>query len=128
MDAEARLLQIMDDEFDTIVDDGSAFEVAEQAVRLWRECGRGVFREVEALARRWEAVRGQKVSALFKQGEAVDQETDGSSGDDEEEEDDDDDDVEMGDAPPALVAAPKERRPPEVDDDGFTKVTKKKNR
>ena len=125
MDVEARLLQIMDDEFDTIVDDGSAYEVAEQTVRVYRECARGVFRDVDALARRWEAVRGQKVSRLFKQGEPVDQETDGSSEDDDEDEDEDND-VDMGDAPPALVAVPKERPPPEVDDDGFTKVTKKK--
>ncbi|OIW25205.1 hypothetical protein CONLIGDRAFT_85105 [Coniochaeta ligniaria NRRL 30616] len=41
----------------------------------------------------------------------------------ESDEEEDENDVEMGDAPPP---APKEKVEPEVDEDGFTKVTKKK--
>jgi pre-rRNA-processing protein TSR2 len=116
-DAETRLLQVMDDEFDAIVDDGSAFEIAEQVVLLWRECGRGDFRGVDRLQQRWEAAKGSRVSALFKEGETQDQDTDWDS--DNSDEEDEDGDIEISDTP----YAPKEKQPPEVDDDGFTKVT-----
>ena len=130
MDVEYRLLQVMDEEFDTIVDDGSALEVAEQILKLWRECRQGQTAEVERLRQKWEASRGKKVSGLFKEGQSEDQDTDWDTEDDDDEgdgQDDDDDDVEMGDAaPPALVSAPKEKAAPEVDEDGFTKVSRKK--
>ena len=123
MDTEARLLQIMDDEFETVVDDGTAYEVAEQILGLWRGCSHGRFDEVDALRRRWEAGKGKKVSGLFQQGKDVDQDTDWDTEDDDEdeEESDEDGDVDMADAPPK-----KEKPAVEVDEDGFTKVTRKK--
>ena len=125
-DVEALLLQVMLDEFEVNVDDESAFEVAEQVVRLRGECLRGKFDGVEALRRRWEGRKGNKV--VFKKAEDQDEDTDWDTDDSDEDEGDDDKggDVEMGDAP-ALVATPRrERQEPEVDEDGFTKVTKKK--
>ncbi|KAL2130305.1 hypothetical protein VTI74DRAFT_6655 [Chaetomium olivicolor] len=128
VDVETVLLQVMLDEFEVNVDDDSAYEVAEQVVRLRGECLRGKFEEVEALRRRWESKKGNKV--VFKQAEDQDEDTDWDTDEEEVEEEDDDDgedgDVEMGDAP-ALVQAPRrEREEPEVDEDGFTKVTRKK--
>lgn len=126
-DVETVLLQVMLDEFEVNVDDDSAFEVAEQVVRLRADCLRGRFDEVEALRRRWESKKGNKV--VFKKAEDQDDETDWDTDDD-----DDDDggegengDVEMDEAPP-LVQAPatRVRTEPEVDEDGFTKVTRKK--
>lgn len=118
-DVEAVLLQVMLDEFEVNVDDDSAFEVAEQVVRVRGECLRGRFDEVDALRRRWEGKKGNKV--VFKQVEEEDGDTDWDTDDDEEGEEDGD--VEMGDAP-ALVRREKEE--PEVDEEGFTKVTRKK--
>ncbi len=128
-DVEARLLQVLDDEFDTIVDDGSAYDVATQVAGLYLECRRGVFRELEDLRRRWDVRKDKKVSAAFREGEAQDQETDWESGDEDDEDDEDDSgsggegDVEMQDAPPRQKNPPP---PPEVDEDGFTKVTRKR--
>jgi len=121
-DVEAVLLQVMLDEFEVNVDDDSAFEVAEQVVQLRSECLRGKFDGVEALRRRWEGRKGNKV--VFKKAEDQDDETDWDTddGDDDEE----DEDVEMGDAPPAAAPPRREKQEPEVDDDGFTKVTRKK--
>ncbi|KAK3292752.1 Pre-rRNA-processing protein TSR2-domain-containing protein [Chaetomium fimeti] len=122
-DVESVLLQVMVDEFEVNVDDDSAFELAEQVVRLRGDCLKGKFDEVEALRRRWEGKKGNKV--VFKKAEDQDNETDWDtdSGDDDEEEEEGGD-VEMSDAP----APPprRERQEPEVDEDGFTKVTKKK--
>jgi pre-rRNA-processing protein TSR2 len=124
VDVETVLLQVMLDEFEVNVEDDSAFEVAEQVVRIRAECLKGRFEEVEALRRRWEGRKGNKV--VFKQAEDQEDETDWDT-DDDEDGDEEDGDIEMGEAPP-LVEAPtrKEKKAPEVDEDGFTKVTRKK--
>ncbi|KAK7753890.1 rRNA accumulation-related protein [Diatrype stigma] len=124
-DVEATLLQVMVDEFEVNVDDDSGFESAETIMRIRAQCAKGDFREVDDLRRRWEAGRGKKVAAV--QAPDVDQDTDDDGGSDWESDDDDGNgDVDMDEAP-ALVPAPKEKPPPpEVDEDGFTKVTRKK--
>jgi pre-rRNA-processing protein TSR2 len=124
-DVESRLLQIMADEFNVDVDDDSSFEIAEQIVRLRAQCTKGQFEELEKLREKWQNGKGKKV--VMKQAPDQDQDTDWEDDDDDDEEDDEDEggDVEMDDAP-ALVVAPKEKPPPEVDEDGFTKVSRKK--
>ncbi|KAI0386417.1 pre-rRNA-processing protein TSR2 [Hypomontagnella monticulosa] len=121
-DVEATLLQVMWDEFETNVDDDSEVEVADRIMKVRAQCAAGNYEFVEDLRRRWLATKGKTIKVQEVDG--GDQETDWES-DDDDEEGDEDDDVEMGEAP-ALVAAPKERPPPEVDEDGFTKVTRKK--
>ncbi|POS72963.1 pre-rRNA processing protein [Diaporthe helianthi] len=119
---EELILQVMLDEFEVNVDDDTAFDVATEILRLRGQCARGQFDEVDRLLERWQARKGDKVH--FKHGEDQDAETDWE--DDDEDDGDSDDDM---DEAPALVesAAPKkEKAPPEVDDDGFTKVTRKR--
>jgi pre-rRNA-processing protein TSR2 len=113
------------DEFEVNVDDDSAFEVAEQVVRLRGECLRGKFDGVEALRQKWEGRKGSKV--VMKKAEDQDDETDWDTDDDDDDdgEEEGDGDVEMGDAP-ALVPARREKVEPEVDEDGFTKVARRK--
>ncbi|XXG96111.1 rRNA accumulation- protein [Hypoxylon texense] len=120
-DVEATLLQVMWDEFETNVDDDSEVEVAERILKARAQCAAGSFEFVEELRRRWLATKGKTVQVQVEDG--GDQETDWESDDDEGSEEDED--VQMDEAP-ALVPAPKERPPPEVDEDGFTKVTRKK--
>lgn len=116
---EEFLVQVMLDEFEVAVDDGSAGDVADQIVALRKQCEKGDFEGVRELERRW-ASKGGKVDA-FQRGEDEEGSTDGS--DDE----DDEGDVDMDEAP-SLVETREPREPvaPEVDEDGFTKVTKKK--
>lgn len=119
---EEFLLQVMLDEFEVNVDDESGFEVAEQIVRLRRDCAKGDFSEVRALKERWDQRGGRDVlQGQFKEQQRTEEEdeTDGS----EEEDEPEDMDVDMGEAPQVV---PKEKPVPEVDEDGFTKVTKKK--
>lgn len=120
-DIETTLLQVMVDEFEVNVDDDSGFESAETIMRVRAQCAKGDFTEVNDLQRRWEAGRGKKVAAV--QAPDADQDTDWESSDDDN--DEEGGDVEMDEAP-ALVPIPKEKPPPEVDEEGFTKVTKKK--
>ena len=121
---EELILQVMLDEFEVNVDDDTAFDVATEIVRLRGQCARGNFEEVDRLLARWQARKGEKVH--FKHGEDQDGETDWE--DEDEDEDEDGSDEDMDEAPALKEAAPpkKEKAPPEVDDDGFTKVTRKR--
>ncbi|KAJ4419508.1 rRNA accumulation- protein [Neurospora sp. IMI 360204] len=120
LDIETVLLQVMLDEFEVNVDDDSAFEVAEQILRVRLGCLKGKFDEVDALRRRFEGKGGKNV--VFKKAEDQDNDTDWDTDDDEA-----DSDEEMGEAP-ALVPTQPKKVEPEVDEDGFTKVVGKKRR
>ncbi|KAE9380602.1 hypothetical protein N431DRAFT_449362 [Stipitochalara longipes BDJ] len=122
---ETFLLQVMLDEFEVNVDDESGFEVAEQILRLKKDCSKGDFREVLAMKEKWDRKGGEDIGKLFEKKERneEDDETDGSDEDIDEDEDENED-VDMDEAPPLVRV--KEPVVPEVDEDGFTKVTKKK--
>ncbi|KAK1251987.1 hypothetical protein MKX07_007466 [Trichoderma sp. CBMAI-0711] len=127
-DVETVLLQVMVDEFEVNIDDDSALEVARSIVKARSECAIGEFNEeVKKLRERFANRKGTKVDQMFKKAEDQDQDTDWESGDSGEDDDDEGNggDVDMDEAPP-LVSVPKEKPAPEVDDDGFTKVTRKK--
>lgn len=136
-DLEDVLGQVMSDEFELVVDDGSIEEVAQ---KIWSGRARllkGDTSEVAQLMALWEerSKKGKQIAVNVVQGQDVDQETD-----DEEDaetwngfEDNPSRDVEMNDAP-SLVdlsrnqSEPKKKAEPEVDEDGFTKVVKKNKR
>ncbi|KAH8816156.1 Pre-rRNA-processing protein TSR2-domain-containing protein [Xylogone sp. PMI_703] len=127
IDVEEVLIQVMSDEFEVVVDDGSATEVANDVLRIRKEVLlKGDTSEVERLRERWSARKGKDTGAaiagVFRKG----QDDEGRETDwDSEESEDGDEDVVMDEAPP-LVRAPREKVEPEVDEDGFTMVTKKK--
>jgi pre-rRNA-processing protein TSR2 len=122
---ETFLLQVMLDEFEVNVDDESGYEVAEQILRLRRDCAKGDFREVETMKEQWDRKGGKSddVEKLFEKRER-DEKEDETDQSEEEEDDDEDDDVDMDEAPPLVRV--REPFVPEMDEDGFTKVTKKK--
>ncbi|KAL1964747.1 hypothetical protein VTN77DRAFT_6614 [Rasamsonia byssochlamydoides] len=128
-DLEDVLIQVMNDEFDVVVDDGSAAAVAAQIMEMRAQTARGEFEQIQAMWQEWKSKmdkKGAAAAAMFRKIETRndDQETDD---DDDEDDDDDDEDVEMDEAP-ALVRAPRERVEPEVDEDGFTKVVGRRKR
>ncbi|KAF7116488.1 hypothetical protein CNMCM5793_004776 [Aspergillus hiratsukae] len=127
LDLEDVLIQVMNDEFDVVVDDESAAPVAAQIMAIREQTARGEFGLVQEMWEAWQRKsqqKGNNVAAAFRRVEVED---DAQETDDEEDEDEDDEDVDMGEAP-ALVRAPRERVEPEVDEDGFTKVVGKKRR
>ncbi|KAJ5173171.1 hypothetical protein N7492_005764 [Penicillium capsulatum] len=121
-DLEDVLIQVMNDEFDVVIDDESAGNVALEIMELKAQTLRGEFATIQSMWEAWQRKTQQKSASMFKQVESreEDQETD-------EEIEDDSGDMEMDDAP-ALVRAPREKVEPEIDDDGFTKVVGKKKR
>ncbi|ROW06698.1 hypothetical protein VPNG_06722 [Cytospora leucostoma] len=119
---EELLLQVMLDEFEVNVDDDSAFDVATEVVRLRGQCARGNFEDVDRLLARWQGRKGVKVEGQFTRAQDQDEDTDWDDTDGEDGGSDDD----MEEAPPLVEAPKKEKAAPEVDDDGFTKVTRKR--
>jgi pre-rRNA-processing protein TSR2 len=120
---EEFLLNVMLDEFEVNVDDESGYEVAEQIMRIRKDCMKGEFGEVAALKDSWDARRGgEDLGKVFEKKERGEEEDETSGSEDED--DIEDMDVDMDEAP-ALVRT-REPVVPEVDEDGFTKVTKKK--
>ncbi len=105
------------DEYEVVVEDDSAWEVAETIMRIKKDCEKGNFAEVEELRRRWIERGGKEVEVS---GKVVTQE-----GDDEESSEEEDSDEGMGDAPPA-PREPKEKPQPQIDEDGFETVVKKR--
>ena len=135
-DLEQVLEQVMGDEFEVVVDDGSIEMVAR---RIWagrERILRGDLDEVRRLHGEWRE-SGGKGKAVFQRGEDDEgRETDWDEDDDEDgsgegegEEwngfQDRDGDAQMDEAP-RLVDVLKEKPEPEVDEDGFTKVTRRK--
>lgn len=124
-DVEDILIQVMNDEFDVAVDDGSAATVADQIMAAKAKIDGGDYEEVDRMwaeyKEKMERRGGQPQENLFRQVDTKDedQETD-------EEEDDSEDDDEMSEAPALVARPPKEKVEPEVDEDGFTKVVGKK--
>ncbi|SPO04856.1 related to TSR2 - Twenty S rRNA accumulation protein [Cephalotrichum gorgonifer] len=120
----------MEDNFELMLEDGdpALWRVAEQIVRVRRECAEGKFGNVDVLRAKWLESKGKGVEALYRKGEDQDQDTDWDSeeGDDESGDEGAGADTDMGEAPPLVQAM--ERAPPEVDEDGFTKVASRRRK
>ncbi|KAI0337541.1 hypothetical protein BDW22DRAFT_1295654, partial [Trametopsis cervina] len=110
---ELTLLQVMEDEFDTVLEDGSAEVVAKDIVRLWSDIQSGNENGVQEFERQADGLKGKKVQA-----------EEGADGSDWEDESGDESGDSESDAVPALieVESKSEKLAPEVDEDGFTMV------
>jgi pre-rRNA-processing protein TSR2 len=128
---EEFLLQVMQDEFEVVVDDGSAAEIAELLLERRQRVMTGDGAEVERLMEAWREKQrngGERIKAQI-----IEEEREDDDDDDDESEGDDEEwnpqwegaDVDMAEAP-ALVQGQEHQRDrnpmPEVDEEGFTKV------
>jgi pre-rRNA-processing protein TSR2 len=124
-DVEVMLLQVLEDEFGTRVEDQTEVAVAAEIMKIRKEAGEGSTATVDALAAKWKARQGKEVATGSVNVRESNQEGEWDSVD---EESDEDEDVDMDDAPTLVPAQPKPKAEPEVDEDGFTKVPSKKRR
>lgn len=133
-DLEEVLLQVMLDEFEVVVDDGSAGEVAGGIWKGVQKVRSGDVSEVNDMYQAWQEKGDKNVQMKQVQEQDDGQDTDwddDDDGDDGEEEWNgiqDGEDREMSEAPPLVEVSRKEKVMPEVDEDGFTKVVGKKKR
>lgn len=125
---EEFLLQVMNDEFDVNVDDGSGEEIAAKIVGFRKLTLRGEFQKIDEMYAKWiqkqskGAGRVSDSQYVAKADEENDTDWDSDDTDEDEEED-----VPMHEAPPVVRAA-KEKVQPRVDEDGFTEVMSKRKR
>ncbi|KAI9826600.1 MAG: hypothetical protein M1832_006196 [Thelocarpon impressellum] len=119
-DVETTLLQVMLDEFEVNVEDETAFDVAQQIMRLRAATQKGDFAEVDAMHAAWLA-RKNKAEVRYQKVESGDDDDTDRDGDDHDSSDDDAEDEDMQDVLPMLVEK-KDNAKPEVDEEGFTKV------
>ncbi|KAL1744482.1 Pre-rRNA-processing protein TSR2-domain-containing protein [Schizophyllum fasciatum] len=116
---EEMLLQVMEDEFDTVIEDGTGEEVAKDIVRVWEETRRGQSGTVTRFEELAEKKKGRPTNVQVQPGTT----------EEEGEWEDEDEDEEMDDAPQLIERrAPQPKTEPEVDEDGFTTVAKGKGR
>lgn len=134
-DLEEVLLQVMNDEFEVVVDDGTAEDTARGIWTGVVKLKSGDVSEVEEMYTKWQQrqQKGNREATGIVRGEDKDaEETDWDEDDSEEGEWNgfpDGPDVEMDEAPPLVVAStPRQKIEPEVDEDGFTKIVSKKKR
>ena len=124
---EEFLLQVMNDEFDVNVDDGSSAEVAAKLVGLRKMTLQGDFAKVDEMYEQWterQSKGGREVTFKHVTRAEDDDDTDWDS-----DEMDEDDEGEVDEEPtPTLVKMPKEKVEPRIDEDGFTEVISKKRR
>ena len=124
---EEFMLQVMNDEFDINVEDGSGEEIAAKIVGLRKLTSRGDFVMVDEMYQKWQerqAKGGGRVQIQHVQRAENEDDTDWDSVDME---DDSGEDVEMEQAP-AIAKASKEKIQPKIDDDGFTEVVGRRKR
>ncbi|KAJ7210641.1 Pre-rRNA-processing protein TSR2-domain-containing protein [Mycena haematopus] len=111
---EEILLQVLADEFETDLEDGSAELVALDIVRLWDETRIGRDELVLRFELKAENMRGKRTAAQELPSSAT-EEWEGEEGEDDESGMDEDEEV------PQLIES-RQREEPEIDEDGFTMV------
>ncbi|WEW58693.1 rRNA accumulation- protein [Emydomyces testavorans] len=130
-DLEEVLLQVMSDEFDVVVDDESAGDIADRIMEIKGDIEKGELGEVSSMWEQWKEKERKGVGAgnasvgLFKRVEVKNEDQD-TDDDEDEDDEDEDEDVEMEDVP--VTRPPRERIEPAVDEDGFTKVVGRRKR
>ena len=108
---EEMLLQIMDDEFETVIEDASAESVAKDITKLWEDIHLGDLAGLQYLEQQADAISNRPTIAQAGPPGGLD--TD--SGEEEGDWASDDEVGHSSDHAPEL-------QPPEVDEDGFTTV------
>lgn len=121
------LAGIMEDEFDSIVEDGSTVTVATNIINCYKQCVEGNFDNIKAVYNKW-LVKQQ--SNPHKVGvNVVEDALNPSSSDENDSDEEHGHDVDMMDTDaPVLAQTRPAKQEPIVDDDGFTVVTSKKGR
>ncbi|WWD16331.1 hypothetical protein CI109_100757 [Kwoniella shandongensis] len=120
------LTQILSDEFDANLEDGSIDSVASDLVRLWRDLlASPTGADPETLVRALEGKADEVRKTGVKASSGGDADTDGEDADSD---DDGEEGMDVDEAPALVPAQPKEKEEPVVDEDGFTLVQKPKRR
>lgn len=125
---EEFLLQVMNDEFDVNIEDGSGEEIAAKIVGLRKLTLSGDFALVDEMYTKWQERQTKGEGAIkFQKVDSKEYEDDTDEDSIDMEEGSIDEDVEMGQSR-TIVRPSQEKNLPVIDDDGFIEVIGKKKR
>ena len=113
---EDRLLQVLEDEFEVVLEDDSARDMAQEIVKLWQTAQSGgaqALEVVKKLEEKADKLKGKKVEV--EEGATNDSDWEDESGSES-------DGGDGADAPALLDHSERTKPEPEVDEDGFTMV------
>ncbi|KIX03996.1 uncharacterized protein Z518_07549 [Rhinocladiella mackenziei CBS 650.93] len=135
-DLEEVLLQVMLDEFEVVVDDGSAEDTARGIWSGITQLNSGDVTGLNQMYLKWQEKQkkgGKEVVGIVRGEDKEAEDTDWDDDDSNEEQEwngfPDHPDIEMHEAPPLFDSSkPKQKIQSEVDEDGFTKIVNKKKR
>lgn len=127
-DLEDILEQVMSDEFEVVVDDGSLEQIASKIWQGRQKLLQGDSSEVTKLMTIWEEKQEKRRPIQLVQGPEVNQDTDDEGSEASWNGFQEEQDTDMGEAPALIDTSKREKIAPEVDEDGFTKVVPKKKR
>jgi pre-rRNA-processing protein TSR2 len=130
-DIEDRLLAIMEDEFEVVVDDDSSLKVAVSIIQLYKECAEGDFIHIDEMYGKYqekEARRKAGLEPVTKINPTGIEDGDDEDDDDDDEDDDEDEWIDEDNETQSDVSESQEKQGPILDDDGFELVQKKGNR
>ncbi|RHZ52939.1 hypothetical protein Glove_454g17 [Diversispora epigaea] len=133
-DLESILDQIMADEFNTLLEDDSAYQVSQHLIKLYNECMQGNYSNVEKLrlkqstknvsnsARRISNGDEEDNSSSSGEGDSEDDSEDGNSNEEEEK----DGDIDKMEVDHVIDKPAKTKNEPIIDEEGFQLVTRRK--
>lgn len=119
---------IMEDEFDTVIEDNSTIDIGKKIVGVYKQCRDGYFDDIKTMYSKWLLKQSNNTSKIVANIIKDPLNPDISDSENEEDENggDNDGDVEMVELVEELPQ--RQKNEPIVDDDGFTVVTNKKGR
>lgn len=119
------LCGIMEDEFDTVIEDQSTIQVAQKIIKCYQQCQEKFFDDIKTKYSKWLAKQQntQKIVANI-----LDDPLNPNVSDDDDNGNDDDGDVEMDYETVELVTESRPKQEPIMDEDGFTIVSSKKGK
>lgn len=118
------LCGVMEDEFDTVIEDQSTIPVAQKIINCYKQCQDQQFDDIKAMYSKWLAKQQQNTQKIV--ANIVNDPLNPDVSDDDEDENEGDDDVEMDYDTVELVQETRRKQEPVVDEDGFTIVSNKK--
>ncbi|GAV26879.1 hypothetical protein PMKS-000340 [Pichia membranifaciens] len=120
------LCGVMEDEFDTVIEDQSTIQVAQKIINCYKQCQDQQFNDIKALYSKWLAKQQQNRQKIVANIVNDPLNPGVSDEDDDEDGNEGDDDVEMDYGTVDLVQETRPKQEPMVDEDGFTIVGNKK--
>ncbi|GBB97889.1 hypothetical protein RclHR1_00310017 [Rhizophagus clarus] len=124
-DLETILNQVMTDEFNTLLEDDSAYQISQDLIRIYNECIQGNYSTVDLLQSKQQSTK-QTSFSLSKKAKNYEEDEDSSDNYDEKSLENGESSTMESDEIMSTNNSKSSKNEPIIDDDGFTLVTRKR--